>query len=162
MWPPLPHASPATCLAEGDKCHQTGKASSLVDQPLGNKASSYYRDLEDKSQNINPNARDSEQKPLKKRGGGRLSHGSSTCDGGKGAEEGTQGGRAQRQPRCGSVFSGNWAKAFGAHGDTGLGYTWLLISPFSGTKTCTGAPSGDLRGTYTVATCRSQEERRDL
>lgn len=68
MWPPLPHASPATCLAEGDKCHQTGKASSLVDQPLGNKASSYYRDLEDKSQNINPNARDSEQKPLKKGG----------------------------------------------------------------------------------------------
>lgn len=44
----------------------------------------------------------------------------------------------------------------------GLGYTWLTISPFSGTKTCTGAPSGDLRDKYTVATCQGQEERRDL
>lgn len=32
-------------------------------------------------------------------------------------------------------------------------YTWLIISPFSGTKTCTGAPSVDLRSTYTGGTC---------
>lgn len=36
----------------------------------------------------------------------------------------------------------------------GRGYTWLMISPFSGTKTCTGAPSGDLRSTHTAGTCR--------
>ena len=39
-------------------------------------------------------------------------------------------------------------------------YTWLIISPFSGTKTCTGAPSVDLRSTYTGGTCHRQGERR--
>lgn len=82
-----------------------------------------------------------------------LSSRSSTCDTWGGAEGGLQGQVLGPAPLGKSL-----RPAASSQGLCSQGHTWLMISPFSGTKTCTGVPSGDLRSTHTAGTCQGREK----